>query len=164
MSALQEAAAEFLSHRRLAVAGVSRDGAHAANALFRRLRDEGYQVYALNPNADEVEGGACYHALAEIPGGVEGVVIATPPAAAAGVVRECADAGVPRVWLHRSFGAGSVSAEAVALCEQQGIAVLDGGCPMMFLDPVDVGHRCMRWLLGAVHKLPEASTYAARPH
>jgi uncharacterized protein len=161
MGVLRRAANEFLSHRRLAVAGVSRDGAHAANLVYRRLRDEGYEVFALNPSAAEVEGDRCYHALAEIPGGVEGVVIVTPPDAAPGVVRECAQAGVPRVWLHRSFGQGSVSPEAVALCEREGISVLDGACPMMFLEPVDLGHRCIRWVLGATGKLPDADEYQA---
>jgi uncharacterized protein len=154
MDTLKQAAADFLAQERIAVAGVSRDGAHVANLVYRRLRERGYTVFALNPHADEVEGDRCYHAVADIPGGVDGVFIATRPEAAPDLVRQCAAAGVPRVWMHRSFGAGSVSTEAAAIGESAGIRVIAGACPMMFIEPVDIGHRCMRWLLGATGKLP----------
>lgn len=164
MSALKDAATEFLTHRRLAVAGVSRGKPDAANAIYRRLRELGYQVFPVNPNADEVEGDRCYHAVSEIPGGVEGVVVATHPGAAAAVVADCAAAGVTRVWIHRAIGGGSLSADAVAACESAGIAVIAGACPMMYLEPVDVGHRCMRTVFGWMGRLPDASGYRLAEH
>ncbi|NUR97522.1 MAG: CoA-binding protein, partial [Kribbellaceae bacterium] len=64
MVSIKQAAAEFLTHRRIAVTGVSRNPAgHGANAVYKRLRDRGYEVFAINPNADEVEGDPCYHDL-----------------------------------------------------------------------------------------------------
>lgn len=154
MEELRRAAEAFLSSGRLAVAGVARDGGSPANLIYRRLRADGYDVAAVNPHATEVEGDACHPSVTRVPGGVAGVVIATAPAVSAAVVRECAEAGVSRVWLHRSFGAGSVSGEAVSLCRELGMDVIPGGCPMMFLEPVDVGHRCMRWVLDRLGKLP----------
>jgi predicted CoA-binding protein len=77
----------------------------------------------------------------------DGVVIATPPAAAEAVVRACAARGVPRVWMHRSFGQGSVSDTAVTWAREHGLDVIVGGCPMMFCVPVDIAHRCMAWFL-----------------
>lgn len=159
MASLKEAAAEFLSHRRLAVCGVARDGKNPANLIYRRLRDAGYQVHAVNPNAEEVEGDPCHASVRGIPGGVDGVVIATHPDAAAAVAADCVAAGVPRVWFHRSFGQGSVSGAAVSRCQKAGMAVIAGACPMMFLDPVDVGHRCMRAFLGVAGRLPDARAY-----
>lgn len=156
---LEAAAHDFLAHRRIAVAGVSRTGTtEVANTVYRKLRDRGYGVVALNPSAEEVEGDPCYPDVASVDGRVDGVFIATAPEAAPEVVRSCMRAGVPRVWMHRSFGAGSVSEEAVALCREAGIAVIPGACPMMFLEP-DVGHRCMRWLLKWTGGLPDASSY-----
>ena len=146
--------AEFLSAQRIAVAGVSRDGTAPANLVYRKLKQTGHQVFAVNPNAARVEDDPCYPSVAAIPGGVEGVVIATHPSVAAAVVDDCAAAGVPRVWLHRSFGQGSVSAEAVARCRQHGITVIPGGCPMMYLEPVDPGHACMRGILRLTGRLP----------
>ena len=85
----QDAAAEFLSHKRIAVTGVSRTPkGHGANVVYQRLRQHGYEVYAVNPNADEVEGDPCYHDLESIPGGVEGVVIGTRSEVAEDTMRE----------------------------------------------------------------------------
>ena len=154
MPVLMEAVADFLSQERLAVAGVSRAGDLPANLIFRKLRDAGYQVYPVNPHAQEVEGVPCYPDLASVPVHLQGVVVATPATATEAVVRECAALGVPRVWMHRSLGEGSVSAQAVEACREAGIAVIPGACPMMFVEPVDVGHRCFRWVLGALGKLP----------
>lgn len=147
MPSIPDAVNEFLAGKRLAVAGVSRSSQQPANAIYRRLRETGHEVYATNPEAESVEGDPCYPALGALPVRVDGVVIATPPSAAAEVVRECAELGIERVWMHRSFGEGSVSEEAVALCREKGISVIVGGCPMMFCGKVDPFHRCMGWFL-----------------
>ena len=77
MPTVKEAAAEFLACERIAVTGVSRSpGDHGANAVYKRLRERGYEVFAVNPNADEVEGDVAYQDLKSIPGGVGAVVIA----------------------------------------------------------------------------------------
>jgi hypothetical protein len=83
-------------------------------------------------NAEQVEGGPCYPDLHSVPEPVEAVMIVTHPDMAAIVVRECADLGIRHVWLHRSFGQGSVSEEAAAECERHNINCLIGGCPMMY--------------------------------
>ncbi|HKJ92870.1 MAG TPA: CoA-binding protein [Longimicrobiales bacterium] len=154
MATLKQAAADFLAQRRIAVAGVSATRPDAANGIYKRLRGAGYEVYAVNPNADEVEGDPCYHDLADIPGGVDGVVVATHPRVTASVVDRCAQLGIPRAWVHRSFGQGSMSDEVATLAARSDVAVIPGGCPLMFMDGTDVAHRCFRWLLGATGKLP----------
>ena len=116
MTKLPDSVDRFLQGQRLAVAGVSRDSKQAANLIFRRLRDSGYQVFPVNPKATEVEGVECFQNLISIPEAVDGVVIATPPSASIDVVRECGNKGVQNVWFHRSFGTGSVSNEAVREC------------------------------------------------
>jgi predicted CoA-binding protein len=157
MTTLKEASGDFLAQKRVAVAGVSRTpgGSHGANIVYNGLRKAGYEVFAVNPNADEVEGDRCYHSITSIPGGVDAVVIGTAPAVSADVVRECAEQGISRVWLHRSFGGGSVSEEAVSLGREHALTVIAGGCPMMFLPGADIGHRCMRWVLNLTGGLPK---------
>ena len=156
MTPLKQAADEFLSQHRIAVAGVSRDAKQPANLIYRRLRDTGHTVFAVNPNAEEVEGDRCYGSVASIPDGVDGVVIVTPPDASAEVVADCATAHVPRVWLHRGMGPGSTSDQAIALCRTHGISVIPGGCPCMFGETADPGHKCMRAMLRVTGKLPRA--------
>jgi predicted CoA-binding protein len=142
-----DSVAAFLQGRRFAVAGVSRQPGQAANAVFRKLRSAGYEVFPVNPRTSEVEGTVCFKDVGAVPGRLDGVVIATAPDVSVQIVRQCSDHGVHRVWFHRSFGNGSVSEEAVHECHARGIECIVGGCPLMFCAPVDVGHRCMRWWL-----------------
>jgi hypothetical protein len=161
MPSLREAAAEFLEQPRIAVAGVSRDPKQPANLVYRRLRATGHEVFAINPNAQEVEGDRAYAGVADLPGPVDGVVVVTPPEAALDVVADCVAAAVPRVWLHRGLGPGSSSQAAVALAREHGIAVIPGGCPNMFGATSDPGHRCMCLLLQAGGRIPRRLEDAA---
>jgi len=105
MEKMKVAATEFLAKKRVAVTGVSRSPKdHGSNVVYRRLRERGYDVFAVNPNADEVEGDRCYHDLGAIPGGVDWVVIGTRPETADASMRECLDLGIKRVWMHRRSG------------------------------------------------------------
>lgn len=155
MPKIRDAASEFLAKRRIAVTGVSRDpGAHGSNVVYQRLRDRGYEVFAVNPNAQEVEGDTCYPSLGSIPGGVDAVVIGTRPEWAEATVRECSELGIKHVWMHRSFGKGSVSDAAADYCRGRGIEVIDGGCPCMFEPTADAGHKVMRFVFTLTGKVP----------
>jgi predicted CoA-binding protein len=156
MPSIKEAAAEFLSHKRIAVTGVSRTPKdHGANVVYKRLRERGYEVYAVNPNADEAEGDRCYHDLKSIPGGVDGVVIGTRPEIAEDTMREAVDLGIERVWMHRGPGAGSVSDAATEFGRQHGVTVIDGGCPLMFPPTAVVGHKVMRFMFARTGRVPK---------
>jgi uncharacterized protein len=145
MQSIKEAAAAFLANERIAVTGVSRTPkTHGSNNVYKRLRERGYEVFAVNPNADEVEGDACYQDLKSIPGGVQAVVIGTRPDIAEDTMRECAELGITQVWMHRGPGAGSVSDAATDYGRTHGITVIDGGCPLMFPPTADFGHKVMR--------------------
>lgn len=140
----RSAAAEFLANQRIAVTGVSRNPqGHGSNLVYQRLRERGYQVVAVNPNAEQLEGDRCYPDLRSIPGGVEAVVIGTRPEIAETTMRECAELGQVRVDAPR-LGAGSVSDAATEYGRAQGIRVIDGGCPLMFAPTADPGHKAMR--------------------
>jgi predicted CoA-binding protein len=146
MQEIKAAAAEFLANKRVAVTGVSRNtkSGHGSNNVYKRLRDRGYDVFAINPNAAEVEGDRSYKDLASVPGGVDAVVIGTRPERAGDTMRECADLGVKYVWMHRGPGTGSVSPAATEYGRSRGITVIDGGCPCMFGPTADLGHKVMR--------------------
>lgn len=156
MVTIKEATTEFLAHKRIAVTGVSRNPqGHGSNIVYQRLRERGYEVFAVNPNADTIEGDRCYHDLASIPGGVEAVVIGTRPETAEATMRECDQLGIKHVWMHRSFGQGSVSPEAASLGRGKGITVIDGGCPLMFDPTADFAHKCMRYGFSWTGKVPK---------
>jgi len=155
MPKTKDLATEFLGHKRVAVTGVSRHPTnHGSNVVYKRLRDRGYEVFAVNPNAEEVEGDPCYHDLTSVPGGVDWIVIGTRPETADITMHECVELGITRVWMHRSFGAGSVSAAATAYGRQHGVQVIDGGCPCMYDPTADGGHKVMKVMCSLTGKVP----------
>jgi len=157
MQKTKDVATEFLDHKRVAVTGVSRHPeSHGSNVVYKRLRDRGYEVFAVNPNADAVEGDHCYQDLKSVPGGVDWVVIGTRPETAEETMRECVDLGITRVWMHRSFGAGSVSNLATAYGRDHGVRVIDGGCPCMYDPTADPGHKVMKAMLTLTRKIPRS--------
>jgi len=147
MTSINDAASTFLAKKRIAVTGVSRTPqGHGSNLVYQRLRDRGYEVFAVNPNAVQVEGDTAYPNLKAIPGGVDAVVIGTRPEHAADTMREAAEMGITNVWMHRGFGAGSVSPSATEFGRAHGITVIDGGCPLMFEPTADGGHKFIRFI------------------
>ncbi len=154
---LVEKANDFLSQQRIAVAGVSRQPNGTGNAIYKRLRERGYQVFAVNPNTSEAEGDICYPNLKAIPGNVDGVIIVTRPEAADLLVRECVEKGISRVWMHNGIhGAGSsVSESAVEFCKEHDIMVIAGACPLMFGKPSDGFHRFMKNVMRVTGGLPQ---------
>ncbi len=122
----QTAIDDFLSQRTLAVVGVSRDRSKFGNLVYRRLKAHGYQVFAVNPKVETVEGDHCFTDLAALPGSVGGVVIVVPPEITRRIVQEAAAAGIRRVWMQP----GAESEEAVRFCEEHGIVVVQGLCVM----------------------------------
>lgn len=154
MATVPASIAEFLKGRRIVVAGVSQDPKSLANALYNKLKTSGYDVVPMNPKGGEVEGIRCATDLRSIAGEIDGVFAVTHPRAGADLVRQCGERGVKRIWFHRSFGQGSVSQDAIAEAEKRGVTCIAGGCPMMFCEPVDVGHKCIRWWMKFTNKMP----------
>lgn len=155
MQKTKDVATQFLDHKRVAVTGVSRHPEnHGSNVVYKRLRERGYEVFAVNPATDTVEGDHCYHDLKSVPGGVDWVVIGTRPETAEETMRECVELGIPRVWMHRAFGTGSVSDEATAYGRDHGVEVIDGGCPCMYDPTADPGHKFMKVALTLTGKVP----------
>jgi predicted CoA-binding protein len=154
---LAEKINDFLFQRRIAVAGVSRSGNATGNAIYKRLRDCGYEVFAVNPHADEIEGDPCYRSVTAIPGKVDGVIAVTRPEDTEQLVHDCAEKGIHRVWMHHGIHGGgtSVSESAVEYCEQHDITVIAGVCPLMFGKPSDGFHRLVKNWWGFTGKLPK---------
>ena len=141
MTTLSVVANDFLAQRRIALVGVARDPRDLSRTLFRELRQRGYDVVPVHPELVSVEGVPCVRRLQDVSPRVDGALLMTPPAATERVVRDCAEAGVPRVWMHRGMGPGAVNPAAVSYCRDHGIAVVTGACPFMFLPRAGLVHR-----------------------
>ncbi len=141
--ASREAIQGFLDQKHLAFVGVSRKSKAFSNAVYRHLREAGYVMVPVHPLAETIAGDPCYATIGDVPDPVEGVLVMVNQEAAVGVVQECVDRGVKRIWLHRGLGSpGATSDEAVQLCEANDVEVVAGACPLMFVGPT----RHVHWL------------------
>ncbi len=151
---------DFLAQKRIAVVGVSDKRETGCNANYQRFKSTGYQVYAINPHLQTFKGDPCYPNLKSLPEKPDGVFILANPRITDQIVAECVELGVKHVWMHCMMGtkpglapgASSVSAQAVEVCQKNGIAVIPGACPNQFLKP-DFGHAMMRGLWRLVGNL-----------
>jgi predicted CoA-binding protein len=133
---------EFLAQRRLAIVGVSHQPNHFSRMLLRAFRERNFEVAPVNPAMTEVEGISCYARVQDIQPSVDTALLMTSPAVTGEVVKDCADAGIRRVWMYRR------SPAAVTFCEAHGMEVIAGVCPMMFLPKTGLIHRFHGWLHG----------------
>lgn len=151
MAKIDSLVQDFLAQKKIAVVGVSDKRETGCNLGYRKFKEAGYDVSAVNPRLTVFEGDPCYPDLKSIPEKPDAVFIFTNPKATEQIVQQCVDLGVQRVWMHCLMGtkpglaAGmtSVSQEAVRMCRENGIAVIPGTCPNQFLKP-DFGHALMR--------------------
>ena len=145
--------ADFFEQKRIAVSGLSRTTDSGAGSIYLKLRDNGYEVFPVHPEAEALHGDVCYPTVAAIPGGVEAVFIMNSPDISEQIVDQAIEAGVNSVWMHNNtLMPTSVSEEAVAKCHEYGINVIDVGCPMMFLEP-DFAHKCMKFIVRALGRM-----------
>jgi len=153
---------DFLAQRRIAVVGVSRRPSQFATTIWRELRARGYDAVPVGRGVHVIDGEPCFPTVTDVPDGADGVIVMVGPDAAADVVEEAAEAGIPRVWLFRGVGgAGACTPGAVAAARSHGMRVVDGACPMMFLDPVGSIHRVHRWVRRRRGALPRERSLPA---
>ncbi len=153
MAEIDELVKDFLAQNKIAVVGVSDQRETGCNANYKKFKGAGYRVFAVNPRISTFDGDPCYPDLSSLPEKPEAVFILASPKVTDQVVRQCVELGVKHVWMHCMMGTrpglaasmSSVSADAVRLCRENGIAVIPGSCPNQFLQP-DVGHGMMRGL------------------
>lgn len=136
---------QFLDSKVIAVVGVSRSKDIPANGIFNKFKSAGYEVYPINPNAENIEGEKCYPDLGALPSKPDAVLLASTPEVSEIVVGQCLDQGINKVWMHRGIGNGSYSTKAESFCRENEIDVITNGCPMMFIKPIDPFHRIFRW-------------------
>jgi predicted CoA-binding protein len=151
MNKLDNLVHDFLAQKKIAIVGVSDKRETGCNDAYKKFKENGYRVYAVNPRISTYKGETCYADLKSIPDQVDAVFILASPKVTEQIVQQCVDLGVKHVWMHCMMGtkpglaAGmtSVSQPAVELCKANGIAVIPGACPNQFLKP-DFGHALMR--------------------
>ena len=146
-------ARSFLTEGRVAVIGASDEKGNFGGTVCRTLRDHDCEVVAVHPSAAGAGGAPVYRSIEAVPPPVDTALIMVPAASAAGVVADCVSLGIRRLWLFKGLGPGSVSEDALEACRREGVEVVAGACPLMFLEPVrgvHAMHRTIRRMRRAV--------------
>lgn len=128
----EELVKAFLNKKNVfAVVGASelllRDPRKYGYQVYKDLRNAGYRVYPVNPNAEEVLGDQCYSSLENLPTKPDVVDIVVPPQVTNEIVRVCKSLEITKVWMQP----GSESEEAIKFCLENGIQVIYGLCVMV---------------------------------
>jgi len=137
MAKIDNLVEDFLAQKKIAVVGVSDQRETGCNLAYRKFKERGYTVSAVNPRITSFEGDPCYSDLGSIPEKPDAVFILTNPKITEQIVQQCVDLGIQRVWMHCLMGTKpglassmtSVSQDAVQLCQENGIQVIPGSCP-----------------------------------
>ena len=131
----------FIQQKKLALIGAARDGKSFGNYAAKELKQRGYELLLVHPQAKEIEGQACYADLKAVHDQVGGVIVCVPPAQAEGVLRQAAELGLKRVWLQQ----GAQTPQLVTLGEQLGLEMVSGKCILMYAEPVKSFHQFHRF-------------------
>lgn len=151
MAKIDEMVKSFLEQKTIAIVGVSDRRDTGCNLAYKKFKESGYQVYAVNPRISLYDREVCYADLKSIPVKLDAVFMLTAPKVTDQIVRQCVELGIKHVWMHCMMGtkpglaAGltSVSPTAVEVCKANGIETIPGACPNQFLKP-DFAHAMMR--------------------
>jgi len=144
----------FLAPRKMAVAGASRNPKKFGGYVFAELKQKGFELYPINPNADEIQGVKCFKSVEELPADVTHLLILTPKTQTEEVSQAAAKKGFEMVWIQQT----SDTPEALKAFDDAKIPVISKKCIMMFASPVKGGHSFHRFFVKAFGGYPKMVT------
>ena len=140
---------DFINGKRIALAGASRSGKKFGNIACKELKDRGYEVFLIHPEAKEIDGVPCYLNLANVREKVDGVLVSLPPRQAGEMLREAASLELRNVWLQQ----GAETPELIALGRDLGLNLVSGKCILMYAQPVRGFHGLHRFVVKLMGQL-----------
>ena len=145
---------EFLSAKRIAVIGASRNNKEFSRYLFRELLKNGYDAIPVNPNTEEMDGRKCFKNIRDINPTPERALILLPKDKAEQAVLDCDEAGVKNIWLHRHLAGGVSDTQTVSCAEEKNLNLITGYCLLMFLPKSASFHKFHGQILKFIGKYP----------
>lgn len=107
-----------------AVIGVSQNKQKWGYKVYKKLLNNGFTVFPVNPNYKDIDGKAVYPDLASLPQVPDVVSTVVPPAITERIVKQAKQLGIKRVWMQP----GSESEKAIQFCEEHNIEVIHNAC------------------------------------
>src|SRR5215217_9299517 len=99
MKKLDNLVQDFLAQKKIAVVGISDKRDTGCNLAYKKFKENGYQVYAVNPRISMYEGATCCAVLKSIPEKVDAVFILASPKVTEQVIQQCVDLAIKHVWM-----------------------------------------------------------------
>jgi hypothetical protein len=146
---MDQAINDFITCKRIAVVGASRDTKKFGSMAYKELKERGYQVIAVNPAAEEVQGDPCYPNLTAVKGEIDGVLITVPPEKGLQVIQEAASLGLRNVWIQQQ----AESPELISTGKDLNLNMVTGKCILMYAPPVRSFHGWHRGFVKLFGKL-----------
>ena len=132
---------DFMAQQRIAVVGVSRGKQELSRKIFHDLALRGYDVIGVNPQMPRIEGLPCVARVQDINPPAQAALLMVPATEIEHVIFDCAEAGIPRLWIHLSISRNALSTAVQAFCAKSGLSIITGFCPYMFLSGANFMHR-----------------------
>ena len=140
-------AEEFLRKKRIAIWGMEDAKSDPGHLVARKLRKQGIEVIAVNPQFSNDLTQRRASSLTKIEPPVEAVLVYVNRPQTMEAVEDCLAAKIPMVWLHDALSPGAAIPAGIDKLRSAGCAVIPGLCPMFYLRPVDPAHFCLKWML-----------------
>jgi uncharacterized protein len=132
---------EFLSQKRMAFIGASRNQKHFSRVLLKDLIGFGYDICPVHPVADKIEDIDVYHSVKDINPSIENVLIMLKDEQLLEAITDCITSGVKSIWIYGVIGPKQVLPKAMDVCHNNDINLIAGFCPYMFIKESAFYHR-----------------------
>ena len=150
MKANRKVIESFLSSKKIAIAGVSRNSKKFGYTVYKELTEKGFDVYPINPNTDSLGGTPCFQSISALPSDVKNLLIVTRKDQTTGLVREAVSNGISSIWIQQM----SETPEAIQYAEENKVNLISRQCILMWVEPVAGFHKFHRSLKKLFGLLP----------
>ena len=114
----------FLSLKKVAVIGISRNESKAAHFVPKYLSENGFDIIPVNPNSNEILSKKCYKEITEVEDDIDIVDVFRPSEDVLPFVRDAIKKNPKVIWLQE----GIHNEEAENLAREHGIDVVFNRC------------------------------------
>ncbi len=146
---------KFMSQKKIAIVGFSRNTQDFTRNLSRDLSARGYELYPVNPNASEIEGKKCYPNVASIEDEVNAAMIFTKGETLSTNLDEAVNKGIKHIWLNFEKELSVDLSSKVENYDKRGINIIHGYCPYMFIENPQFFHKAHRFLVKLFNSFPK---------
>lgn len=142
---------DFLSLNNLAFYGISKNEKKFGNSIFKKLNENGYNLFPVHPDIETFDGKKCYKSVNDVPGTVDGIVLVIKPDQTEKVLADALKKGIKNIW----FQQGSQSDQADEFCKNNNLKSITKECLFMFLEPEKFPHGFHKWIVNIFGKYPK---------